>query len=76
MEAPRQKSGQRCRWVPAVEKSGGEFRFVIMYKDARGNIVPFSKSPKNASIKFPWGPPDSCSTGVEDRDGIQEPYLR
>ena len=76
MSTPRLSSAQRCGWIPAIEKVGEDFRLVIMYRDARGNVFPFSKSPKNAPSKLPWGSPDSCSVGVDDRDDTQEVFFR
>ena len=76
MSTPKQSTAQRCGWFPAVEKVGGNLRLVIMYRDARGNVFPFSKSPKNSPIKLPWGSPDSCSVGVDEKDNIQEIFFR
>ena len=76
MDVPKQSTAQRCGWIPAVENVGGNLRLVIMYRDARGNVFPFSKSPKNAPTKLPWGSPDSCSVGVDEKDNIQETFFR
>ena len=76
MSSARKSVAQRCAWSPAVEKCREEFRFVIMYKDARGNIVPFSKSIRSQSVKIPWGPPDSCSAGSDEQERGTETFLR
>ena len=76
MSAPKQSASQRCGWIPAIEKVGDNCRLVIMYRDARGNVLPFSKSPKSAPTKLPWGSPDSCSVGVEEKDESPEVFLR
>ena len=69
-------SRQRCFWGVAVHKSGDECQLVILYKDARGGVSRFSKSPKGSSVKVPYGPPDSCSFGSETKDGSSELFFR
>ena len=76
MSAPKQSGSQRCGWIPAIEKVGDNLRLVIMYRDARGNVLPFTKSSKSAPTKLPWGSPDSCSVGVEEKEETQEVFLR
>ena len=77
MEPPKVRAVQRCRWLPSVEKTGmDDFRLVLKYKDSRGNIVNFSTAPKSVLTKPPWGPPDSCSSGVDDKFGTSEAFFR
>ena len=77
MEPPKARAVQRCRWLPSVEKTGKEdFRLVLKCKDSRGSIVRFSTAPKSVLVKPPWGPPDSCSTGFDDKFGNSEIFFR
>ena len=77
MEPPKVRAVQRCRWLPSVEKTGEQdFRLVLKCKDSRANIVYFSTAPKSVLTKPPWGPPDSCSTGVDDKYGSSEMFFR
>ena len=76
MSLARKTSAQRWAWSPAIEKWKEELRCVIMYKDSRGNVVPFSKSIRSQSVKIPWGPPDSCTAGSEEQDQGTETFLR
>ena len=67
---------RRTSWGPMVVKCGDELNLVIVYKDSRGHISRYSKSPIRASVKVPWGPPDSCAAGSCEVDGQTELFLR
>lgn len=51
----------RWAWFPSIQKSEDEFCMTLKWRQARGDVVAFSKSPKSSPVKVPWGPPDSCS---------------
>ena len=74
--AATSSGSSRLRWCLDVEKVGEQSSLVIKTKDARNNVVNFSKARRGLKVKQPWGPPESCTIGTETtQDGMEYYFL-
>ena len=58
----------RNSWALAITDVSGVYQMNIFYKSTKGEIGPYSQSPKNVKIKMPFGPPVLCEYSVKKGD--------
>ena len=50
----------KCSWFLFPSKVVRTYQVDIIYKNSKGDVGSYSSSPKTATIKIPWGPPQKC----------------
>ena len=55
----------RNSWSLAITDVMGVYQMNIFYKSTRGDIGPYSQSPKSTKVKLPFGPPVMCEYSLQ-----------